>query len=82
MTEVYKDIPPWFWLLLAVSGFAILTFLLGLLRWGLMRFIKNNDESWKTMNDNVSTMTKGINELVKVTTVHEHRLTSMERRME
>lgn len=67
MSDVYKEVPPWFWLLLFTGGGFVITALLTILVWFLKRFLEDNKESWKEIKNAVAN-------LVQVTTKHEMKL--------
>ncbi len=72
MTEVYKDIPAWFWLLLFLGGGVVIGSLLTILVWFLKRFLEDNKESWKEIKNAVAN-------LVTVTTKHDSKLFELEK---
>lgn len=67
MTEVYKDIPSWFWLLLFLFGSAVILGLVGILVWLIQRYLTNNEKSWAEVRTSLS-------ELIGISKMHEYRI--------
>lgn len=88
MSEIYKEIPPWAWLIIVIFGGILITLLFGFMAKVIDRFIKKNDEYWEKTNARLDKVDEGfdkvnqnLNQLITENRVQGYRVAHLEREM-
>lgn len=92
MSEIYKEIPAWGWLLIVIFGGFLITALFAFVAKVVNRFIEKNDEYWEKtnlrldkvddrVNEGFDKVNENLNQLITENRVQGYRVAHLEREM-